>query len=505
MRTTHFDVLVVGGGAAGCVLAERLSRDDRVDVGLVEAGPDYGAFDDGRWPAELLDARSAARGHDWSPDAPSCCARARVIGGSSAHNGCWAMLGAPPDYDAWAAYSGGAWDHRTLRPYLRRAMSTLRVRTVPPADRGRWHQAVIEAGTRLGLPYLEDVNDEAGREGVGWAPLNAVGATRWHTAFAYLDRARGRPNLAIIADSLAARLELDGARATGLVVVGDGGERLLTAGVIVLTCGTYGNPPLLMRSGIGPEPVLRGLGAPVRHVLPGVGAGLVDHGSLSLALDPLPGLRTAMPDAAESYFAQTVVKARSSLAADEFWDLHIVPTAAPAPDAQGDHTGSLSAGLYVFAMAPRSRGTVRAASLDPETPPVIEHGFFTDPEGHDRRVVLEGIDLAHELARAAPLAGLTGLTPWEDARREPASVLANADGYWHPVGTCAMGPATDPMAVADERGRLHGLDNVHVADASLMPVIPRANTHLTTVAVADRLGELLSGAAPGVPEGNHTG
>ncbi len=490
MPSTHFNVLIVGGGAAGCVLANRLSEDDRTTVGLVEAGPDYGAFDVRRWPAELLDARSAARGHDWSLDAPSCCARARVIGGSSAHNGCWAMLGAPADYDAWAPYSGGAWDDRTLRPYLDRAMKTLRVRPVPAADRTAWHEAVIEGAPEIGLPYLEDVND--GPEGVGWVPLNAVGGTRWHTAFAYLDPARDRPNLHVLADSLAVRLEFAGDRATGLVVADGDGERLVTADVVALCCGTYGNPPLLMRSGVGPEPVLRDLGAPVLHPRAGVGENLTDHGSLGVLLDPLAELAAAMPDAAEAYFAQTVLKAHSGVGADEFWDLHIVPSAGPGEDAQGLYTGPLSAGLYVFAMAPRSRGTVRAASLDPAAAPVIDHRFFTDTDGHDLRTILAGVDLAHELARSGPLSRLAGLTPWPDERREAASVRAEAGGYWHPVGTCAMGPADDPMAVADERGRVHGLANVLIADASLMPVIPRANTHVTTVAVADRLAELLS-------------
>ena len=497
MRSTHFNVLIVGGGAAGCVLANRLSADERTSVGLVEAGPDYGAFDLDRWPAELLDARSAARGHDWSTDEPSYCARARVIGGSSAHNGCWATLGAPPDYDAWAAFSAGTLDHRTLRPYLHQAMSTLRVRPVGPEDRTPWHEAVIEAAPALGLPYLDDVNDETCHEGAGWVPLNAVGGVRWHTAFAYLDPARGRPNLQVIADSHAARLEFAGDRATGLVTVGDDGERLLGADVVALCCGTYGNPPLLMRSGIGPEPVLRALGAPVTHRLDGVGANLIDHSSLGLLLDPLPSLAAAMPDPAEAYFAQTVVKARSSLAHDDFWDIHIVPSAGPAADVQGLYTGPLSASLYVFTMAPRSRGTVRAVSLDPAAPPAIDHGFFTDPAGHDERVILEGIDLAHEFAGSGPLAGLAGLTPWPDGRRDHSSVRADAGGYWHPVGTCAMGPAEDPLAVADERGRVHGLANVYVADASLMPVIPRANTHLTTVAVADRLAELLTASLGG--------
>ncbi|MDN3357820.1 GMC oxidoreductase [Actinomadura sp. DC4] len=496
MRTTHFNVLIVGGGAAGCVLANRLSEDERTSVGLVEAGPDYGRFDVRRWPAELLDARVPARGHDWDAGEP-CCARARVIGGSSAHNGCWATLGAPPDYDAWSPYSRGTLNDRTLRPHLHDAMRTLRVRPAEAHDRTPWHEAVVETAGRLGLPFLEDVNDETGHEGAGWVPLNAVGSVRWHAGFAYLDPARDRPNLQVIADSHAARLEFAGDRATGLVTVGDGGERRLSADVIALCCGTYGNPPLLMRSGVGPERALRDLGAPVTQPLPGVGANLIDHGSLALVLDPLPGLAAAMPDAAESYFAQTLVKARSSLASDEYWDVHMVPAAGPALDARGRYTGPMSASLHVYVMAPRSRGAVRAASLDPMAPPRIDHGFFTDPAGHDERVVLEAIDLAHEFAGSASLAGLAGLTPWGDGRRAHSAVLADASGYWHPVGTCAMGPEADPLSVADERGRVHGLANVYVADASLMPLIPRANTHLTTIAVADRLGGLLAGSLGG--------
>ncbi|WP_143261457.1 GMC family oxidoreductase [Allokutzneria sp. NRRL B-24872] len=486
----HVDVLIVGGGGAGCVMAARLSEDERITVGLLEAGPDYGPFDPERWPAELLNARSAARGHDWDLQAPPCCARARVIGGSSAHNGCWATLGASADYDAWSKYSDGAWDYEKLRPYLTSAIETLKVRPVPEEDQTRWHHAVIDAAGELGMRFLDDINAEDANEGIGWVPLNAVGATRWHTGFAYLDPARGRPNLRILPDSLAARLIIVGDRATGVVAVRDGKEYTVTADHVVLASGTYGTPPLLMRSGIGPERVLAELGAPVKLRLDGVGANLVDHSSLGLMLNPLDSLTQELPNAAESYFAQTVVKARSS-EADEFWDIHIVPSAGPAEDAQGFYTGPLSAGLYVFVMSPRSRGTVRAASLDPVASPRIDHGFFTDAEGYDTKIILEGVELAHDFARTARLSGLTGLSPWTEEQRSTPEILAAASGYWHPVGTCAMGPADDPMAVAGADGKVHGLSNVYIGDASLMPVIPRANTHLTTVAVADRLSALL--------------
>lgn len=482
----HADVVVVGGGAAGCVLAARLSQDERRSVILLEAGPDYGSYAGGRWPADLLDCRSPARSHDWDPDQPPYYSRARVIGGSSVSNACWTLVGAPPDYDAWGPRSGGMWDYATLAPYLTEAMRELRVRSVPDADRGEWHRAVVAGATQLGLPSLNDVNGDEAKEGVGWVPLNAVGHTRWNAAFAYLDPVRDRANLSVVSETLALRLLVRGERAVGVETLRAGRVETVTADTVVLAAGAYGNPPLLMRSGIGPEPVLRELDAPVVLPLPGVGENLIDHSKVQVQLTPTESL--VLPDH-DVYVPQSLLKARSKMANDDYWDLHVVPTAGPGEDERGQFVGPLEVSLHVFVLAPRSRGSVRARSLDPLAAPLVNPHYFSDPDGYDRQVALDGVDLAHELAGTAPVSKMAVLDPWSSNRRE--AIGQTQAGYWHPVGTCAMGSADDPAAVAAADGRVHGLSNVHIGDASLIPVLPRANTNLTTVAVAARLADLI--------------
>jgi choline dehydrogenase len=480
------DVVVVGGGAAGCVLAAQLSNDERRSVLLLEAGPDYGPYQDGRWPADLLDCRNPARSHDWDPDMPPYYSRARVIGGSSVSNAGWTLVGAPPDYDAWGAYSGGTWNYSTIAPYLAEAMRVLRVRAVAETDRGVLHRAMVAGATHLGLPLLDDVNSDDAKEGVGWVPLNAVGHTRWNAAFAYLDPVRDRPNLRVVADAPAVRLLVAGERAVAVEILRAGRVETVTAGTVVLAAGAFGNPPLLMRSGIGPEAVLRELGVPVVLPMAGVGENLIDHSKVHLPMTPTESL--VMPKHGV-YVPQSLLKARSSLADDEYWDLHIVPTAGPGEDELGRFVGPLEVSLYVFVLAPRSRGFVRARSLDPLAAPLIEPRYFSDPDGYDRQVALDGVDLAHKLADTGPVREMATLDAWSPTQRDAIGQVQL--GYWHPVGTCAMGPADNLMAVAGADGRLHGLSNVYIGDASLMPTLPRANTNLTTMAVAARVADLI--------------
>jgi choline dehydrogenase len=311
---------------------------------------------------------------------------------------------------------------------------------------------------------------------------------RINTAFAYLDSARERPGLRVVDRALCDRLALD---ADGVEVIAwrDGHELRVRAATAVLAAGSYGSPAILLRSGIGDPSELARHGIAVAHPLPGVGRNLHDHPLVELDFAGGETLRFAIANAQSAGFVpeeQTVGKLRSSRASGPY-DLHLIPVAAP------EH--SLLAGrtiLAVGAMEPRSRGRLTLASARPDDAPVMDHGYLTDPEGHDLEVLVEGVALARELATAEPLRTLIGaeLSPGSSVDLRDAIRRTHVH-YYHPVGTCAMGLADDPLAVCDGRGRVHGLERVVVADCSVMPTVARANTNVPAVLVGERIADAL--------------
>jgi choline dehydrogenase len=486
------DVVVVGGGSSGCVVAGRLAAEADARVVLVEAGPDYGPRASGAWPADLLNGGALAESHDWGyasgPIAgrePITFSRARVLGGCSSHNGCIAAIGCTADYDNWAALTGDArWSGAAIRPALARLLERLRVRLYDESEVGPFHRACLEAAAALGVPRADDLDDLDGGLGFGVAPVNIDGGVRFNAAFAYVDPARARPNLTILDNALCTRV----APAPGgieVVVVRDGEEVPVSAATVVLAAGAYGSPAILQRSGIGDPRQLAQAGIEAALDLPGVGRNLHDHPLVPIEFDGSPELREQLAAAKAAQFTpeeQTLGKWRSSLATGPY-DLHLFPFASLAPAANAD--GTL---IAVSALEPRSRGSVAIIGSDPEAAPLIDHGYLSDPEGHDRAVLEEGIAIARDLAAAEPLRELVGreASPSADS---PIDVYFSH--YFHPVGTCAMGAADDPLAVCDGTGRVRGLDRVFVADCSLMPVIPRANTNLPAVLVGELIADAL--------------
>jgi choline dehydrogenase len=429
----------------------------------------------GGWPADLLDPRGLTFTHDWGTGGEDeRSLGARVIGGCSAHNACMAVAGTPADYDEW----GDAWTWEQFAPYLERARAMLEVARANTEDPPPLHVAFLEAALSFGLPFLEDADDRVRRTGAARLPVNIVDGTRWNSAFAYLDRARSRPNLTILADTTVDRVALDGTRAIGAVTAAD--ERI-DADVVVLTAGAYLTPAILLRSGIGPEPELARHTIPVVVELP-VGTPLLDHHGTGIKWESTGLLDHVTADHVRRtgplYEPHALVKAASSACDAASWDLHLVPWTNAAHGRDG-----YEASVGVFHMKPTSAGCVRLRSRDPRDLPEVERGFLSGPS--DLQTIVEGLELTRALARQAPLARLLG--PEIAPAEEPLESYARRKmrNYFHPAGTCGIG------RVVDAAGCVLGIERLFIADASIMPTIPRANTNLTTVAIAERLAEAI--------------
>jgi choline dehydrogenase len=498
------DAIVVGGGTAGAAVAARLVEGGR-EVLVLEAGPDPGPLGDPRWPADLLDASRLGTSFDWGFDSAETYRshlipfeRARVLGGCSAHNGAVQTWGHRRDYDEWEAVAGPAWSADGLKPLFARASQQLRVRTYARAELTPWQAAWYEAGPRVGLPHLADLNDLDETVGIAPESVNIVDATRFNTAFAYIDPLRGHPGLTIVGDALVDRLLIEHDRAVAVIAIQAEQPQTVRCELVVLCGGTFGSPAVLLRSGVGPAGHLGALGVPLTTDLPGVGVNLHDQPFVLMSWEGSPQIARAMEACVAQGWApdeQVMAKAATSFDSECF-DLHLLPY-SPTHLGPG-RTWHAGAG----ALRPRSRGRVWLRSADPNVLPAVDHAFLSDDDGHDVAVLSAGVAVLRELAAQPGLRELLGreIAPGPAGLTAPGELRAylrgHPDSYWHPVGTCAMGPASDPAAVCDGRGAVHGIDGCLVADCSLMPVIPRATTAMPAVVIGERVAELVLHESP---------
>ncbi len=483
-----FEVVVVGGGSSGAVVAARLVERG-VKVLLLEAGPDYGPFHQKAWPADVLDAHAIATSHDWGYGSgpvpgrqPWTFERARVMGGCSSHNGAIAAVGHRSDYDRWNL---PGWSTAELRPIFATALEKMRVRTYEQSEVGPFHALCLKAAAACGWNMADDLCDLDANTSFGRESVNIVDRVRWNTSFAYLDSVRASIDLTIVDRVFVDRISSD---PNGAAVVGlrDGQMVRFEADHVVLSAGVYGSPTILQRSGIGDPDRLRLAGIVPVHEVRGVGANLHDHPMVHADRKIGPQLQGWLDEAAARGALpeeQTLGKATSSQAADGIFDLHIFPICAST---QTVLTGGRAL-VEVACMTPRSRGRVDIASDDPSAHPHIDHQYLSDADGHDIAVLRDGLAMAEELLRSPALTEVLG-APGTDVSNDEA-IRREVVHYYHPVGTCAMG--TTDASVCGPTGLVHGHERIWVADASLMPQTPRANTNIPAVVIGERVAQFL--------------
>jgi choline dehydrogenase len=517
----HYDVIIAGAGAAGAIIAARLTENVERSVLLLDAGPDFPDLES--LPEEIRYAYGRnrniwdrafgsstkfgwgyrARATESAPDifAP----RGRIVGGSSAVNAQIFLRGAPEDYDSWAEAGNDQWSYQSLLPFFCMNETDLdygdrpyhgdagpiRARRFKDAELNAEHRAFYHAARDAGYADCPDHNDPDST-GVGPLPLNNAEGVRWSTAIGYLNPARCRPNLTIQAGTHVCRVLFEGKRATGLQVERGGTVSEVHGDEVLLCGGTIGSPHMLLLSGVGPAAHLEAMGVPIVCDLPSVGQNLRDHPQIGVTLRAKeqyqtnglePRLQMGLRyTATGSTLRNDMLMIAASFATEEGY----------YASGQSKPLGFYLAGCLYLAT---SAGDLKLASTNPQQQPVLNYNYLDDP--FDTQRLRESVRIIIDLLEHEDLKELVAerLAPTDAQLATDASldewIRAEVGTSHHVSSTCKMGPASDPMAAVDQYGKVHGLENLRVADAAIMPDCVRANTNVTSMVIGERIADFM--------------